>query len=85
MLHASKSRAARTGRRTRPVAVGSFRSYAYGEAGEVRMNDWQWLQLKVRLRAACARPEPCGAALAPFFAKDAKNRAPPRLSVHPWP
>jgi len=30
----------------------NFRSYAYGEAGEVRLNDWQWLQLKLRRRAA---------------------------------
>jgi putative transposase len=31
---------------------GSFRSYAYGEAGQVRINDWQLLELKVTKRAA---------------------------------
>jgi hypothetical protein len=35
-----------------PWRWSSFRSSAYGEAGEVRMNDWQWLQLKLRLRPA---------------------------------
>ena len=30
----------------------SFRSYAYGEAGQVSINDWQLLKMKIRPSAA---------------------------------
>ncbi|HVI07861.1 MAG TPA: transposase [Candidatus Binatia bacterium] len=29
----------------------SFRSYAYGEAGSVRINDWKWWEKKIREKA----------------------------------
>ena len=55
----------------------SYRSYAYGEAGLVRINDWTWWEGKIRRRAGrglerCRRK-------APLLAKNARNGAPDYL------
>ena len=52
----------------------SYRSYAYGEAGLVRINDWTWWEEKIRRRVGRV------SAKAPLLAKDARNGAPSAFS-----
>ena len=51
-LHAPQSSGARVGARTRAVAVGSYRSYAFGEEGAVRINQWGEAKMKIATPAA---------------------------------
>src|SRR5208283_2199992 len=55
----------------------SFRAYALGEAGPVKVNDWEVLKMKIRPPAAWNQNRKDVGSVAAHFSKSARSGAPP--------
>ena len=55
----------------------SFRAYALGEAGPVKVNDWEVLKMKIRPPAAWNQNHNGVSSVAAHFSKSARSGAPP--------